>query len=223
MALAIPHATDFGAQIRPVDRPDQAEWVRMRTALWPDDGDEEHATAVATYFASNSFRWSESILFWKVFVAERPAGGLCGFVETSIRPYVDGCLTQPVGYIEGWYVDPDMRRQGIGGKLVQAAEQRAASQGCQEMASDAHLQNTVSHQAHQALGFDVANRSIHFRKSLAGLQEKGIYHPLVMPRLSLLGVAGLFAVCKLPPDRRSLHGRPRESSFPSSEPPMNYR
>jgi predicted N-acetyltransferase YhbS len=185
-----------GVQVRPVYRPDQAEWVRMRAALWPDDG--EHPEEVAAFFATDTFRWSESLFSWHVFVAERPDGGLCGFVETSIRPHVDGCSTRPVGYVEGWYVDLDVRRQGIGRKLVQAAERWAVLQGCKEMASDAHLWNTVSHESHKALGFKEGNRLVHFRKVLSDSQEEATGRSFVMPRLMLLGVAGSFAVCKLP-------------------------
>ncbi len=160
-----------GTQVRPVYKPDRDEWVRMRTALWPDDG-AEHAEEVAAFFATGTFRWSESFLSWRVLVAERPAGGLCGFVETSIRPHVDGCSAQPVGYVEGWYVDPDVRRQGVGRMLVEAAERWAAAHGCQEMASDAHLGNTVSHEAHKALGFGESERLVHFRKRLDGPTER---------------------------------------------------
>jgi aminoglycoside 6'-N-acetyltransferase I len=156
----------IGTPVRPVFKPDQSEWVRMRAALWPDESEAHHALEVATFFATDTFAWSESLLTWAVFVAERPEGGLCGLVETSIRPFVDGCLTRPVGYLEGWYVDSELRRKGIGKKLAQAAEQWAANQGCQEMASDAHLWNTVSHEAHKALGFEEASRLVHFRKTL---------------------------------------------------------
>jgi len=167
----------------------------MRTALWPDDGD--HPEEVAVFFATDTFRWSESLFSWNVFVAERPDGGLCGFVETSIRPHVDGCSTRPVGYVEGWFVDPDVRRQGIGRKLVQAAERWAAIQGCKEMASDAHLWNTVSHESHEALGFKEGNRLVHFRKMLSDSQEEATSNSFVIPRLRLLGIPGSFAVCKL--------------------------
>jgi aminoglycoside 6'-N-acetyltransferase I len=187
----------IGVQVRPVYRPDQAEWVRMRTALWPDDGASEHAEEVAGFFANDTFRWSESLLSWKIFVAERPAGGLCGFVEASIRPFVDGCASHPVGYVEGWYVEPDVRRQEIGRKLLEAAERWAARQGCKEMASDAHLSNTVSHEAHKALGFGETNRLVHFRKGLSDSQETASGHSFVLPRLKLLGIGGSFAVCKL--------------------------
>src|SRR5262245_27506064 len=120
-----------GVQVRPVYRPDRDEWVRMRTALWPDDGEAEHGDDVAAFFATGTFRWSEALMRWKVLVAERPAGGLCGFVEASIRPFAESCTTRPVGYVEGWFVDPDMRRQGVGRELVKAAETWAAAHGCQ--------------------------------------------------------------------------------------------
>src|SRR5262249_39023821 len=110
----------------------------------PDDGEAGHGDDVGSFFVTGTFRWSEALLPWKVLVAERPTGGLCGFVEASIRPFVDGCTTRPVGYVEGWFVDPDVRRQGVGRKLVTAAEEWAAGQGCVEMASDALLGNADS-------------------------------------------------------------------------------
>ncbi len=188
----------IGVQVRPVVLTDQPEWVRMRSALWPSDGANEHAEEVVAFFASHSFRWSQSFLAWQILVAERPSGGLCGFVEASIRPHVDGCVSHPVGYVEGWYVDPDMRRQGIGRKLLEATERWAVLQGCKEMASDADLENTVSHAAHKALGFDESERLVHFRKWLKDSSQVKSSCTLALPRLKLLGVAGSFAVCKLP-------------------------
>jgi len=44
-----------------------------------------------------------------------------GFVEVSLRPYAEGCDTRPVGYLEGGYVAPEWRGQGIGRALVEAA------------------------------------------------------------------------------------------------------
>ena len=100
------------------------------------------------------------------FVAERPAGGLGAFLEASLRRYADGCDSSPVGYIEGWYVDPDLPRLGIGRQLVQTAEGWAVSRGCQEMGSDCELENQLSWSAHLALGYQEAERLIHFCKRL---------------------------------------------------------
>ena len=51
-------------------------------------------------------------------------------------------------------------------KLLEAAEEWARRQGCVEMASDALLDNHLSQQVHQALGYEVVERSVHFRKAL---------------------------------------------------------
>ena len=102
-----------------------------------------------------------------VLFAEKTVGGLCGFVEVSIRPWAIGCEPRPVRYIEGWYVDEDVRREGVGRASVEAAEAWARSKGCHQMASDAELWNTVSHQAHGSLGFEETGRLVLFKKDLA--------------------------------------------------------
>jgi GNAT superfamily N-acetyltransferase len=153
---------------------------------------------VEAFFATGTFRSSEAVRPLKVLVAERPTGGLCGFVEASIRPFAEDCTTRPVGYVEGWFVDPDVRRQGVGRKLVTAVEEWAAAHGCKEMASDADIGNAVSHEAHRAVGFEESGRLVHFRKRLDGTPADADGSP-APPRLTLLELAGRFAVCKLPP------------------------
>jgi aminoglycoside 6'-N-acetyltransferase I len=100
--------------IRPVAPSDHAaEWLRMRLNLWGGTG-EEHIQDIANYFTTPQRGIT--------FVVERPGGGLCGFIEVSLRNYAEGCTTSPVAYIEGWYVDEESRRRTLGTRLVQAAE-----------------------------------------------------------------------------------------------------
>jgi aminoglycoside 6'-N-acetyltransferase I len=101
-----------------------------------------------------------------VFVAEQEGGGLAGFVEAALRSEAIGCGAGPIGYIEGWYVDVDQRRQGLGRQLVQAGEEWARGRGCRQMASDAEVENAVSRRAHAALGYQEVIRLAHFRKPL---------------------------------------------------------
>lgn len=101
-----------------------------------------------------------------VFIAERPDGSVCGFVEAGTRAYADGCNTSPVGYVEAWYVEPDVRRSGYGRALIEAAESWARAKGYSELASDAIFDNTVSYEAHLRSGFSVVDRVVQFRKSL---------------------------------------------------------
>jgi GNAT superfamily N-acetyltransferase len=172
----------------------------MRSLLWPDDSADEHAKEVAAFFNTKSFHWSAALPAVANFVAVRPSGGLCGFLEASIRPFADGCKTQPVGYVEGWFVDADTRQQGIGRRLLTAAEQWAVTQGCKEMASDAQVQNKISLEAHKALGFEEACRAVHFRKQLTkedGAIAERICHSR---RWTLTRLNDTFAVCRLSGD-----------------------
>jgi aminoglycoside 6'-N-acetyltransferase I len=125
----------------------------MRTALWP---------GVAEADMSAWLSRSDAV----VFVAERENGRLCGFAEAAERPYADGCDTSPVAYLEGWYVDPDVRAQKIGARLVAAVEKWARARGHRELASDTDLDNLASQQAHQRLGFAETERLVLFRKTL---------------------------------------------------------
>lgn len=165
----------------------------MRTALWPEGSAEEHAAEVAACLSGRSSCGPGLFLASAVFVAVRPSGALCGVLEASVRSYAEDCAADRVGYIEGWFVDPEVRRTGVGRMLVAAAEAWALRQGCREMGSDAHVENAVSRDAHRALGFEESCRLAHFRKPLAGA---GVLVPAHC--LRLLSVEGRFAVCKLP-------------------------
>jgi aminoglycoside 6'-N-acetyltransferase I len=145
--------------VRRVGSEDAAEWLRMRDALWPGLAAQTHETEMADYRSDQTTQ--------AVFVVDRGNSLLGGFLETGTRHHADGCDTSPVGYIESWYVDFDLRRAGWGGRLVEAAEAWARSRGYAEMASDCLLENDVSLNAHSALGYVETERLIHFRKSIA--------------------------------------------------------
>lgn len=142
-------------RIREFKNTDWDEWRRMDHALCPDNDDVE--ADVRALLARPDVA---------VFIAECPDGSVCGYVEVGIRGYADGCRSSPVAYIEGWYVDPDMRRSGYGRALLDAAETWARGRGYTEIASDARLDNSVSLKAHQSSGYDVVDRIVQFRKSL---------------------------------------------------------
>lgn len=102
-----------------------------------------------------------------ILVAEASNRRLVGFLEVDLRSHADGCNpAQPVGYVEGWYVGEDYRRCGLGSRLLAKAEDWAQSHGCIEMASDALIDNAVSQSAHEALGYEIVDRCVHYRKRL---------------------------------------------------------
>jgi aminoglycoside 6'-N-acetyltransferase I len=136
---------------------DWAEWLRMTVGLFPDEAVEELIAGMLTFRVRTDAA---------LFVAERKDGSLAGYVEVGERPYADGCATAPVGYIEEWHVDPDVRRRGVGRALLSAAEEWALARGYDEMASDALLDNVESHRAHERSGYEEVERAVRFRKQL---------------------------------------------------------
>jgi len=146
-------------RILPVNPEYQAVWQKMRTALWPDT-DDEHAAECTAFFAG-TLREPLAVL-----LALDDAGVALGFIELNLRNYAEGCASSPVGYVEGWYVVPQARRQGVGAALMMAGETWARACGCAEMASDTELDNGISATAHQALGYEETDRIICFRKTL---------------------------------------------------------
>lgn len=86
-------------------------------------------------------------------------------LEAAIRcDYVNGCDTSPVLFLEGIYVVPGMRHQGIARALCTSIEQWGASRGCAEFASDTSIDNVDAQALHRALGFDETERVVFFRK-----------------------------------------------------------
>lgn len=144
--------------VRPLVPADHPAWVRLRGELWPDLASEALAGEAAA-LADHSPDYC-------AFVAETTEGEMVGFLEASLRPWAEGCATQPVGYVEGWYVRPAFRKRGLGRRLVEAAEAWARSRGCSEMASDALVDNHESHAAHRRLGYEEVERVVLYRKTL---------------------------------------------------------
>ena len=150
--------SDTIVEIRFATPHDEEQWIRMRRALWPTSPEEEHRNEVTTLFG-------DSAPAMVALVAES-GGQLLGFAEVSIRPYAEGCRTDRVGYLEGWYVVPEARGRGVGRRLVSAAETWARDQGCTEFASDTEADNHASAAAHRALGFTDVGLVRCFRKDL---------------------------------------------------------
>ena len=143
--------------IRRLERSDWSEWLRMSRALFEGASIEEDDEEMQEFFGRSDAA---------VFGIDRGDGALGGFIEVGARSISDGCRTSPVGYIEAWYVDADLRRKGYGRRLIDAAENWSRSQGYTEIGSDALLDNEISHAAHRQLGYQEVDKVIVYRKDL---------------------------------------------------------
>ena len=143
--------------VREIELADHSAVARLMNLLWPSCSIDD---------ALKDLRHNPGVLPLTRFVADVD-GALVGFVEVSLRSHVDGCeYGHPVGFLEGWFVEEKHRCSGVGATLVRAAEEWAWGQGCSEMGSDTWIDAEVSQQAHQAIGYEVVDRCVHFRKSL---------------------------------------------------------
>lgn len=142
--------------VRPMTEVDLEVVAALRAELWPEASAEEHRAELPDWLADDGCC---------AFVAERD-GAVIGFVEGRLRSHADGCGTTPVGYLEGWYVVPEGRRQGAGVALFRAFEAWARDRGCRELASDTWPGNGAGIAAHLRLGFEEVDRVVLFRKAL---------------------------------------------------------
>lgn len=149
-------------RIAALKRDQVTEWQRLRAQLWPEVPAEQHRREMVDILSDLEFN--------AVFVAVGRDRKLHGFLEASIRTSAEGCRPGPIGYIEGWYVEPKHRQRGVGEGLVRKAEAWALGRGCKEMASDADIENADGRQAHGRLGYSEVARLAHFRKSLVDRQ-----------------------------------------------------
>jgi aminoglycoside 6'-N-acetyltransferase I len=151
------------AKVREAQAGDEQELAALMVSLWPEGSVREHQHEGEELIRTRT----SGSLPATFFVAEAADQKLLGFVQVGLRSHADGCeTTTPVGFIEGWFVEENSRGAGIGRKLMHAAEEWARALHCREMASDALLDNQPSLRAHSAVGFEVVDRCVHFRKKL---------------------------------------------------------
>jgi aminoglycoside 6'-N-acetyltransferase I len=137
---------------------DRKTWLELRLALWPDCDPAEHEREIRQQL-------DEPERFLALLVIQR--GKALGLAEASLRSdHVNGTESSPVAFLEGLYVDPPARRQGVAGLLVQAVRDWALQAGVTELASDAAQENLLGQRIHRALGFRETERVVYYRMPL---------------------------------------------------------
>jgi aminoglycoside 6'-N-acetyltransferase I len=129
----------------------------FRQALWPEAAGAELLAELTEQLANETYptwvAWDEEVCV--------------GFGEASLRPFANGCDSRPVAFLEGIWVAPAYRRQGIGRSLVNAVAAWALTHGISELGSDAYIDDTLSHASHRGWGFAEMERVVYFRKKLS--------------------------------------------------------
>ena len=147
--------------VRSTQDTEDADWVQLRSEFIPELNVEEQANFLREFArASGGFCG---------FVVHDRRGQAQGFAEVAVRTdYVNGCRHRPALYLEGIYVRPEMRGQGMARALCAAAEDWGRNQGCREFASDVYIDDANSLAAHAGLGFVETERVVYFAKPIHG-------------------------------------------------------
>lgn len=132
-------------------------WIALREQLWP------HHPENANRVDGENIILSDELAS---FIAVDEDGLGIAFADASIRnDYVNGCIHSPAAFLEGIFVVPSSRRSGVAKQLVDAVQAWGLEKGCQELASDTALDNVLSQQVHEALGFKETERVVYYRKA----------------------------------------------------------
>lgn len=143
--------------ILPVQRGQFSEWLRLREAVYTGIDRDFHRQEMELFFADHGKL---------CLLAMTESGAAGGMIEVSLRNVVDGCLSSPVGYVEGIFVDPAHRGTGLSRRLLSAAEEWCRERGCREIATDAELDNISAQTFHEQMGFEETYRIVEYRKRL---------------------------------------------------------
>lgn len=131
------------------------ELIALEYALWPDNTVEALTKETLQLMKKESY--------YGAIIDEV----LIGFIQLSVRhDYVNGTDSSPVGFIEGIYVLPNHRKKGVAKQLVEYVSNVLRKKNITEIASDALLENTLSHEFHKSVGFVETERVVYFHKKI---------------------------------------------------------
>jgi aminoglycoside 6'-N-acetyltransferase I len=143
-------------EINPLNDQLMEVWLSFRHRLWPYHTLEELKHEMTTTIDTPHY----GVFFCK------NNSSYVGFIEVSIKENIEFSSISPIGYIEGWYVDEQYRKLGIGRLLMHTAETWVASKSITWIASDTTLEYNLSPIAHKKLGFTESSIPLHYLKSI---------------------------------------------------------
>ena len=138
-------------------------WLTMRAALYGTDGLDDARNRAEAKEILTTGRFGQLRMGCLMAAEGRLA---LGMVEVSVRDVAEFCERVPVGYLEGWFVEPSARGRGIGRLLADAACAWARDRGCRQLASDTQDWNAESARAHAGCGFRDMGLLRHFVRDL---------------------------------------------------------
>lgn len=187
-------------RVRAATEHDRGSWLHLRHVCCPELGVAQHEAAITRVLAHPFQR--------AAFVCVDALVQLQGVVEVSRRPWVDGCESGPVGYVEALCISPDADA-GLAARLVSAAEDWSRKHGCREMACWASPSTGSEQAACLDLGYREVARLVVYAKPLPSAPRTAPSAPLPgkAPEegAAAMPLASAGAVASLRPARLVVH------------------
>ena len=137
-------------KIKTVNEQTLSIWASFASQVWRTNEQE-----LIEKFRNNKFPYE----FLYFSSSEEPIA----WISLSLRhDYVEGCQNGPTAYLEGIFIIPDYRSQGIGDKLLSFAISWAENRGISQLASDVEFDNQLSQSFHVKYGFREVGRTVHY-------------------------------------------------------------
>jgi aminoglycoside 6'-N-acetyltransferase I len=144
-------------KLAPIEKKDFALWRKMRREIYPIIDPEYDQREMEQISVSG---------IWFCYFIENETGETIGLVELSSRNIVDNCLSSPVAYLEGLYLEPECRGRGLGKQAARLVFDWCRERGFSELATDAELANTAAQNFYRALGFEETDRVVEYRMQI---------------------------------------------------------
>ena len=135
--------------------------LEPRRLLWPDCTEQEHTQEMQAMLGGSHPMVSE----WPAVVMVSEADSeVVGYIEATLRPYVDGCKEGPIGFIEGWYIKESHRDSDIFQLLLNGVTLWTKAQGGLELMCDVPTEEAELLAQHEASGFEKVQRVLMISK-----------------------------------------------------------
>ena len=145
-------------QLIPIGKESFDTWKGMREVLYDDVDEAYHLEEMASIYSHQDWYCS--------FVVDDDEQ-VIGLVELSSRNIVDGCLSSPVAYLEGLYLEPHYRRKGHGKELMWMLIAWCKKHGFSEFATDTALSNTKAQKFYTSIGFEKQETIVEFHMKIS--------------------------------------------------------
>lgn len=137
-------------KIKTVNEQTLSIWASFASQVWRTNEQE-----LIEKFRNNKF--PHEFLYFSS--SEEPVA----WISLSLRhDYVEGCQNSPTAYLEGIFISPNYRCQGIGDKLLSFAISWAENRGISQLASDVEFDNQLSQNFHVTYGFREVGRTVRY-------------------------------------------------------------